>query len=119
MLTTSLFSGLDKAVMASAKGYSPRYEGFETASESLSRFLFWLYVVFLLASGFGAAYLSWNLNMYLGTSTGISVLYAILAFIFSEAYYPFYAFFLNPVSGKKGNNNGSANNMMRRNNNRF
>lgn len=57
-------------------------------------------VVAFLAS-FGAARLSWCYNMYVGNSTSISIFYALLAFWFSGFYYPFYAWFLNPICDMK------------------
>lgn len=61
---------------------------------------FGIFLVTILAS-FGAARLSWCYNMYIGNSTGISAVYAFLAFMFSGFYYPFYAWFLNPTCGSK------------------
>jgi hypothetical protein len=57
-----------------------------------------LILIFLLLSAGGAASLSWNYNMFIRTSGGLSFFYAILAFLFPGFYYPFYAFFLNPVA---------------------
>jgi hypothetical protein len=70
-------------------------EGISTLSIVFGIFI----VIFLLLSSGGAASLSWNYNMFIGNSSGISFFYAILAFLFSGFYYPFYAFFLNPVAG--------------------
>ena len=49
---------------------------------------------------YGAAKLSWNYNMYLGNSSGSAYFNSILAFLFSNFYYPMYAHLLNPVVGK-------------------
>ena len=57
--------------------------------------LFFLY-------SYGAAKLSWNYNMYVGNSTGAAFFNSILAFLFSNFYYPFYAFLLSPVAAPAG-----------------
>jgi hypothetical protein len=54
-------------------------------------------IVLCIAISYGAARLSWCYNMTIGTDSGLAVLYAFLAFMFSGLYYPFYALFLNPV----------------------
>ena len=63
--------------------------------------VFWVFLVVYLILAFiwsyGAAKLSWGYNYYVGNGWGTSFTFSFLAFIFSELYYPFYAFFLNPI----------------------
>ena len=49
----------------------------------------------------GAISLSVNYNNYVGTSTGLRIVYGILVFFFPSLYYPFYAWFLSPVKGQR------------------
>lgn len=49
----------------------------------------------------GAVVLSVNYNNYVGTSSGLRIVYGILVFFFPSFYYPFYAWFLNPVKGTR------------------
>lgn len=65
---------------------------------SISVLLF--YVMFLFAFSIGAAVLSYNYNCRLGTSSTLTVVYVVLAFVFSSLYYPYYAFALSPVQVK-------------------
>jgi len=60
-------------------------------------------VLFLIVSSYGAARLSYFYNMNNGNSAW-ALFYSILAFIFSDFYYPMYSFFLNPLSAKTRNN---------------
>jgi len=48
------------------------------------------------AYNFGAGLLAYNYSVYKGDSAAI--LWAIIAYFFSGIYYPFYAFFLNPLN---------------------
>ena len=50
--------------------------------------------LFFIVFSAGAAYLSYNYNVAIGTSGGMTVLYGILSFIFSYLYYPYYALVL-------------------------
>jgi hypothetical protein len=54
-----------------------------------------LVLFFSFIYSFGAAKLSYAYNTSIGSSTAF--LWAILAFFFSGVYYPYYAFFVNPV----------------------
>ncbi len=45
-----------------------------------------------------AGVLSWNYNMFLGNPKWLSTIYALLAILFPQFYFTFYALFLNPVS---------------------
>ena len=79
-----------------------------------------VYCVIIFLYSFGAAKLSWTYNRYLGTSTGMSILWAFLAFLFSSIYYPLYAYAYDPV-GKMRKLNGpsiSTANIIRHNLNR-
>ena len=49
----------------------------------------------------GAISLSVNYNNYVGTSSGLKIIYGILVFFFPSLYYPFYAWFLSPVKGQR------------------
>ena len=59
--------------------------------------------IFFLIFAYGAARLSYYYNMSVGNS-GSAVFWSILAFIFNDLYYPYYSFFLNPLSARRGNN---------------
>ena len=61
-----------------------------------------VYGLIILFFSLGAAKLSYTYNVSIGTSGGLTILYAILSFIFSTFYYPYYAFVLNPVGVQKG-----------------
>ena len=77
-----------------------KIEKFETTDLVIDNYYYTaliIYIIVLLIVAFGAAKLSYSYNTYIGTSGGLSIFYAVLAFIFSEFYYPFYAFFLNPI----------------------
>jgi len=52
------------------------------------------YVVFLIIFGGGAASLSYRYNVAIGTSAVMTGAYAVLAFLFSSLYYPYYALVL-------------------------
>lgn len=56
-----------------------------------------VYIVCNLLFGWGAASLSYQYNVAIGTSSTMTVVYSVLAFIFSVVYYPFYALLLNPL----------------------
>ena len=103
MLVSLYTSGADK-LLAKGKEAFQQYASEEAAAAATSastaqNVFFILYLVFAVLAGFGAAYLSWTYNKYMGTGTALALLYAILAFLFSEFYYPLYAFFLNPIRG--------------------
>jgi hypothetical protein len=50
--------------------------------------------LFIIIFSAGAAYLSYNYNMAIGTSGGMTIIYGILSFVFSYLYYPYYALVL-------------------------
>jgi hypothetical protein len=51
-------------------------------------------LLFVIIFSAGAAYLSYNYNVAIGTSGGMTVVYGILSFMFSYFYYPYYALVL-------------------------
>lgn len=61
-----------------------------------------IYVGFIIIFSIGAARLSYIYNVNLGTSTGMTIVYSGLSFLFSSLYYPYYAFVLDPLSKKGG-----------------
>ena len=68
------------------------------AAATLGTYLVFSVGFFLISSfiySYGAAKLSYAYNTSLGSSNAF--LWSILAFFFSGFYYPFYAFFVNPV----------------------
>jgi hypothetical protein len=64
-----------------------------------------IYLVFIFLFSYGAAKLSYTYNVSIGTSSGMTVFYTILNFMFSSLYYPYYAIMLNPVGQKKKGSN--------------
>jgi hypothetical protein len=77
-------------------------DGFQMSSTQVtaSMTVFAFVLVYTILYAYGAASLSYNYNMYVGNTGGIVWVYAILSFIFSSVYYPFYAIFLSPSLGK-------------------
>lgn len=77
-----------------------KIEKFETNETELNNYYYTaliIYMIVLLVVAFGAAKLSYNYNTFIGTSGSLSIFYSIIAFLFSEFYYPFYAYFINPL----------------------
>lgn len=72
-----------------------------------------VYIIFAVLVAYGAAKLSWNYNMFIGNPSWKAFMYSLLAFLFSEFYYPMYAYFLDPVPGLTAR--GVRNNNSRRN----
>jgi len=60
----------------------------------------------LLLFLFGAARLSWCYNTFYGAPDAEKILWAILCFIFSPLYYPFYGLYLDPVCGRVAQRGG-------------
>ena len=52
--------------------------------------------IFVFLVRFGAARLSWCFNTSNGMSQGLATVYAFLAFCFSDLYYPYYSYFVDP-----------------------
>jgi len=83
-------------------GRSDSFKG-DAAEENLYAYslsVVLLYLLFIISFSIGAALLSYKYNQRIGTSPTMTVIYAGLAFVFSSFYYPFYAFFLDPVPSK-------------------
>ena len=80
-------------------------ESFATKEEESDTNIFWIILATIIILGFiwsyGAARLSWGYNQYIGNGWGTSFTFSFLAFIFSDFYYPFYAYFLNPINNIK------------------
>ena len=82
------------------------YEGFTSnhpdapALYKSSMIFITMYLAFILLFAYGAASLSYNYNVSIGTSGELTLVYSILAFVFSSFYYVYYALFLNPLSVK-------------------
>ncbi len=98
-------------------------EGYQSQKASVEEIAYVVgYVIGFLLVAFAAAKLSWDYNSYLGNTVGWKLLYAVLAFLFSEFYIPVYALFLNPVGtmsaggANAGANVGGRRNNARRNN---
>jgi len=53
-------------------------------------------IILSLSFSVGSAMLSYHYNVYMGNSSS-AIIWAILAYFFSGFYYPFYAFFLDPL----------------------
>jgi hypothetical protein len=86
-----------KAVIQS-NGMKSRNEQFVGSLEyGLSKALFpiILLLIFTFLYSYGAASLSYNYCVY--TNNSGAILWSLLAFFFSGFYYPYYAFFLNPI----------------------
>ena len=79
------------------------YEGFTSnhpdapALYKSSMIFITMYLAFILLFAYGAASLSYNYNLAIGTSGEMTLVYSVLAFFFSSFYYPYYALFLNPL----------------------
>ena len=87
------------AVTGKHEGFSPQHpEAGELMQYSVSVIVIYLLFIFLFS--YGAAKLSYTYNVSIGTSSGMTLLYSILSFLFSSLYYPYYAIALNPVGQK-------------------
>jgi hypothetical protein len=78
-----------------------KIEKFETEEElTIDKYYYTaliLYIIVLLIVAFGAAKLSYTYNNFIGTSGGLKIFYAVIAFLLSEFYYPYYAYFVDPL----------------------
>lgn len=77
-----------------------KVEKFETEELTIDKYYYTaliLYIIVLLIVAFGAAKLSYSYNSFIGTSGGLKIFYTIVAFLFSEFYYPYYAYFVDPL----------------------
>ena len=59
-----------------------------------------VYMTFIILFSVGAASLSYNYNVMIGSSGLMTTVYTVLAFTFSSFYYPYYALALSPVGSK-------------------
>ena len=87
---------------AIAGGDKDGFQGNKAVGEASIMVVF-IYIAGLLAFSVGAAILSYNYNRRCGTGSTMTVVYVLLAFIFSSFYYPYYAFMLSPVQPSKKN----------------
>jgi len=60
-----------------------------------------IYLFFVIAFSVGAAVLSYRYNRSVGTGSAATVVYMLLAFLFSYFYYPFYALVLSAKSSRR------------------
>lgn len=72
-------------------------ETFDLQSSKRFHTILIVYIACNLVFGLGAASLSYQYNVAIGTSSTMTVVYSMLAFVFSVVYYPYYAFLLNPL----------------------
>ena len=63
-----------------------------------------IYISLIVIYSYGAAKLSFSYSTYTGSTWGSSLFYSIVAFVFSEFYYPFYSYALNPLYDIKRKN---------------
>ena len=113
MLFTAYSLGLDKELKRfTQQGFQSGSEEDPIATAAGLGFIVAIQFVLALIVAAAAACLSYTLNRYLGTSTGLTIFYAILAFFFSELYFIAYSFFFNPLNKRAG----SSNTKSRRNN---
>lgn len=87
--------------MAAAISGRQGFVGSSPEEQKLNDTALIVFVVISLIFALGAARLSYTYNLYIGNSTGVAFGYAVLNFFFSYFYYPFYAFFLNPVGSRR------------------
>ena len=84
-------------------------ESFETSSNvagavGLIAVFFLLGIAFTILYSMGASKLSYSYNIYMGAGSGTAFFYSVVCFLFSGFYYPFYAWFLNPIKGVRSAN---------------
>jgi hypothetical protein len=70
-------------------------------SQGLSLLAVLIYLFVVISFSVGAAVLSYRYNVAAGTGGGLTALYAVLAFLFSYFYYPFYALVLKGKALRK------------------
>lgn len=117
MLLTAYALGLDKELKRfTQQGFQDGNEK-DTGSVAVGIFGLLIIILVVFVPAAAAAYLSYTLNKHLGTSTGLTVLYAIIAFIFSDFYVVGYSFFFNPLLKGGANKSRSLASANRRNTN--
>ena len=87
------------AAVSGHEGFSANHPDAPALYKSSMTFIL-IYVVFLILFGAGAASLSYRYNVAAGTSAVMTGAYAVLAFLFSSFYYPYYALVLNKGRGR-------------------
>jgi hypothetical protein len=92
------------AITGKHEGFSPQHPDADVLMQ-YSITVIVIYLVFIFLFSYGAAKLSYTYNVSIGTSSGMTVFYTILSFLFSSLYYPYYAIMLNPVGQKKKGSN--------------
>ena len=90
--------------LVAARKYLDTNEYFTSSDTQVTQTAYMIgFIIGMLISAYGAARLSYFYNMSTGNS-GYAVFWSVLAFIFSDFYYPVYSFFLNPQSARGRNN---------------
>jgi len=83
------------------------HEGFSSTGKdasvlyATSMTIIFIYMLFIIFFGIGAARLSYNYNISIGNTGGIALMWSVLSFLFSSFYYPYYALFLDPLGKKR------------------
>ena len=104
------FARIANAIMG-REGFVVSSDGFEVKpndveiAQAIWALLGWIIFVFIfvIATSYGAARLSYCYNISIGNPSDLAFLYSVICFFFSGIYYPFYAIFLNPLCVKKTN----------------
>lgn len=73
--------------------------GSASAGSMVGIIIFFVFLIFVFSFiySYGASKLSYSYNIYVGNGTGSAFFWSVVNFFFSGLYYPYYAFFLNPV----------------------
>ena len=91
---SNYISRVANAVLGRSDTFSP-----EQDSVGYSLVVVLVYLLFVISFSVGAAVLSYRYNSAVGSGSTATVVYVILAFLFSYFHYPYYALFLSR-SGK-------------------
>ena len=81
------------AAVSGHEGFSANHPDAPHLYKSSMTFIV-IYLIFIILFGAGAASLSYRYNVAVGTSAVMTGAYAVLAFLFSSLYYPYYALVL-------------------------
>ena len=81
------------AAVSGHEGFSANHPDAPRLYNSSMTFIV-VYLIFIILFGAGAASLSYRYNVAVGTSAVMTGAYAVLAFLFSSLYYPYYALVL-------------------------
>jgi len=79
---------------ANILGFNPTE--YSTTILATGKFGILIFLLFSFIYSYGAAKLSYNYNMSMNNGS-LVYFWCLLCFFFSSIYYPYYAFFLNPV----------------------